>query len=240
MIDLFAQPVTEFPFEVSLSVEDPSKTQKAPQSVNVHVAGQDSRILIGAPQATDLWSHWPAGSHHHHIYEERQEFDYLEVRLACSFVPARGTLFSWARLDADLIGPQGSNHEPLVHDLFPRAVSTAVRYSRHFSVTPTLKLSFVEVSAKAESETESLKYEPELDAAGLLTSTPSWTFQSAQRAGLRGSYELFAIVRVPKETSVHLRMNATAEARGRFGPIPLRRTGGSCSENIMYELRGLP
>jgi hypothetical protein len=226
MTERFAEPPAGFPYELSFSAEPGAGVEKSPDVVRVGGRTEFGRVLLGKPQITDLLAAAPDAEH--------REFDYLEISLAVSFVPARGRQFGWARLDAELLVPEGVAPAPLVRDMFPRSVHSAARYERTFTVAPSLALSFTELADG--SGPVALEYQPRIDAVGLLTDTAAWIFEGAGRTGLRGAYELFVIATVPSGTPASLRMNVTAEARGRYGLIPLRRISESPS-GFFNELR---
>jgi hypothetical protein len=187
--------------------------------------GRSNKILIGTPQARNVLAHWPENdSLDPDIAAGRRDWDFFRVRLACSFVPARGCRFTWARVNAKLstTGSLGSGAASIAFDLFPRDVTRERRFKRSFSITPSLKFAFAELGAEASTETDAISYAPEMDAAGLLTTTPTWTFRSSDRSGLVGSRELFVLVKTPKGSKVSGSFRVGAEIHSRLGPLPLK------------------
>lgn len=190
--------------------------------------GRRNRILVGVPQTRDVLQHWPANaSLDDEIVASQQDWDFFRIRLACSFIPDRGCRFVWVRLNAELSTDEtsGPKATPIVFDLFPRDVTRERKFNRSFSITPALKFAFAELSGQASTETEGISYAPEMDAAGLLTATPAWTFRSSERSGLVGSRELFMLLKAPKGRTVRGRFSVGAAVHSRFGPVPLKRYG---------------
>jgi predicted nucleotide-binding protein len=233
MPERFAEPPAALPYELAFVEEIEADRSKAPEPVRVGSRTEYGRVLLGEPKATDLLADLPDAGH--------RTLDHLEVRLAVSFVPARGRRFAWARLVVEMLAPQGVEPAPLWRDLFPRSVRAAVRCSRSFTVTPSLSFGFTEIveGSVGGSGAAVLEYQPTVDGAGLDTDTAIWTFTGADRAGLRGSYELFLIADVPTGTPVSLRAIVDAEARGRYGPVPLRPASASNSPAFTHDLRRL-
>ncbi len=238
MISLVAEPPLEYPYSTEFTPGAVDVEHKGPSDLEMNLAGKGiSRVLVGEPQTTDLLAVWPSGTPiDPEIRELNHAWDFLAVRLACSFVPARGSRLTWVRLNAELAG-HGPDVRALAHDLFPRSISRPVNYHRRYSVTPSLKFSFVEASVAAEKEETSIELQPQMDSSGLLTNTPGWTFRSDDRSGLSGSREMFMIVRVQKKSAVTIAFRVNAEARGRLGPIPLRRTNESAELSLPHVLR---
>jgi hypothetical protein len=194
-----------------------------------NVLGRKSRVLVGTPQSRNVLAHWPENDAlDADIVAQRHDWDFFRVRLACSFVPARGSRLTWVRLSAALTAERASDEGDgagpacVVFDLFPRDVTRERHYKRSFSITPSLKFAFAELGAQASTESDAIGYEPEMDAAGLLTPTPTWTFRSGDGSGLVGSRELFILVKAPKGSNVTGQFHVGAELHSRLGPIPLR------------------
>jgi hypothetical protein len=154
----------------------------------------------------------------------RETADFWSVRLAVSLVPDRGCRFTFARLTVILeaTGPDGDVDPPLAVDLFPREVGQSRSYKRSYGITPSLKLAFAEAAAKVSVDSETLRYEPNLVAAGLLTDRPSWTLTN-RSPGINGVSELFLLAKARKQTSLRARFGVGAEVRTALGPVPLRR-----------------
>jgi hypothetical protein len=195
--------------------------------------GRKNRILIGTPQACNVLAHWPENdSLDADIAADRRDWDFFRVRLACSFVPARGCRITWARVIAELVTIEaaGSGTASIAFDLFPRDVTLERRFKRAFSITPSLKFTFAELDLQGSTETDAISYEPQMDAAGLLTATPTWTFRSSDHSGLVGSRELFMLIKTPRGSKVSGRFRVGAEIHSRLGPLALRRQADDLPE----------
>jgi hypothetical protein len=229
MLELYADQSSAEPlFEVEFRpAEEFVHKGTAEQPQLVTLLGRRNRVLIGAPQTVDILGRWPmAAALASDIAAMQDAWDFISVRLACSFVPDRACRFSWARMAAEisLEGGSGSPASPAIaYDLFPRQVEQTTRYKRSFTITPALKFAFVEVSADIASENEIVRYEPQTAGAGLLTSTPTWTFTSSARHGLTGSRELFVLLKKPKGRTARARFTIGAELYTQFGSIPVKR-----------------
>lgn len=242
MLEQYAKPPGDEPlFEVELRPSEESVHKgKAEQWPLTALLGRRNRILIGVPQTTDVLASWPKKeSLADEIASLQDRWDFYNVRLACSFLPDRGCRFVWACMGAEL-----SAHyvvakpapEVIAFDLFPREVGETRRFRRSFKITPALKFAFAEVSVALGGEGEVLQYEPQMAAAGLLTSAPTWTFTSSSRHGLVGSRELFVLVKKPKGATIGARFVIGAEVKTRFGLMPLKRSGDDRLVDESYPL----
>jgi hypothetical protein len=191
------------------------------------LSGRTNRVLLGIPQTTSILELWPANEPlAPEVAALQGEWDFLMVRLACSFVPDRGCTFVWARVAIEL----GMQDETLARsgavvafDLFPREVGERRNFKRSFNITPKLKFAFLEAAASIEMEKDTIRYDPQLFAAGLLTDTPIWTFNTPARPGVIGSKELFILLKKRRGSTVQARFVVGAEVRTAFGPVPLTR-----------------
>src|SRR4051794_9783555 len=132
-------------------------------------------VKLGVADPVKL-DHWPADERlDAEIEEQLDRFEFDCVRLAFSFVPDRGCRFVWGRLTAELTGAPEPGEAPVAFDLFPREVNERLTVKRSYNLTPKLTFAFGEVAAGAASESESIRYEPRLSVAGLLTDDVTWT-----------------------------------------------------------------
>jgi len=226
MLTLFAHPssgvvLVDVPL---VPVEQPVHKGANSSSAADSLSRASNRVQIGVPQTLDIMLAWPESARlASEIASTVRQFDFYAVRLACSFLPDRSCRFVWARMMIDLVGrSMGSkpSSAAIVMDLFPRDVGVERKYKRAYSINPRLKYAFVEAAAELKSETEAVSYEPQLTAAGLLTGSPSWTFESTGRSGIAGSRELFMILKKPKGTDVQARFVVSADIQTLFGRIP--------------------
>jgi hypothetical protein len=242
MLELYADRLSAEPlFEVEFRpAEEFVHKGTAEQPQLVTLLGRRNRVLIGAPQSVDILGRWPRDAALASDIAAMQDvWDFMSVRLACSFVPDRACRFSWARMAAEIsIDGDATASAPsaIAFDLFPRQVEQTTRYKRSFKITPALKFAFVEVSADVGSEGEIVRYEPQTAAAGLLTSTPTWTFTSSSRAGLTGSRELFVLLKKPKGRVARARFTVGAEVYTQFGSIPVKRYADDSLTEQSYTL----
>ena len=122
------------------------------------------------------------------------------------------------RLAIDLV-TRKAEAAAIAFDLFPRQVNEECKYRHAFRIESTLKFAFAEAKLGANAEGEGLRYEPRIIAFGLLTACPSWTFQSADRQGHAGIYEMFLLVKKPKGVDVHGRFKLGEEVYNRLYPL---------------------
>jgi hypothetical protein len=225
MLTLLADPPdpADLLFEARLEPAPPAEHKGPENSAALEtVRGKRNVVQIGKPQLVDVLAGWPFNERlDPEIEAAREHFDFTCVRLAASFVPDRGCRFVWARFVIALtaIPPAGA---PLAADMFPREVVTSQAYKRSFGITPGAKLAFAEVSAELSTDRETLRYEPRLIGAGLLTDEPSWTVQGSTALGIQGIVETFLLVKRPRGTPLHTRFSVAAEVQTAWGRIPLR------------------
>lgn len=189
------------------------------------VRGKRNRVQLGVDDAVAVLEGWPTGTPlEPQIKAQLEQWDFTCVRLACSFVPDRGCRFVWVRVLAQLTAsPPADAGAPVAFDLFPRAVDEKRTLARTYSLTPKLSLAFAEVGAGATDKQETIRYEPRLAVAGLLTDAPTWDFHGLDRSGLVGSRELFMVLKAPKGAGVEAGFTLSAEVETRFRRVPLRR-----------------
>lgn len=242
MLDLRADPLGD---DVLLEVafrpaEDFLHKGIAEQPAIRTLSGRTNRILLGVPQTTNIIDRWPS---HESIAPDvaalQDQWDFLMVRLACSFLPDRGCIFTWTRLTIDVdVQNEDSSHASTIvaFDLFPREIGETRQFKRSFSITPKLKFAFAEASGSIETEQDTIRYDPHLFASGLLTDTPIWTFSAPKRPGLIGSKELFILLKKPKGSMAQARFVVGAEVQTAFGLVPLKRYGDESLLNQAYVL----
>jgi len=189
-------------------------TNAARKEIIRSVLDEITVLARGHSELVDLTLTWAGGPDQpHHFYR---------VRLTCNFLPDRGCRFVWVRMSAELADADVHNDPPLAFDLFPREVTEQRTYSRRFALTPRLAFAFAEIGGEASSESDVIRYEPRMEAAGLLTRSPTWTFTAPPRPGLVGSRELFMVLKATRHSRITMAFTVAAEAQTRLGTIPLR------------------
>lgn len=188
------------------------------------VRDKRNTVQLGVADAIPLLDDWPADERiEAEIEAQLNRFDFSCVRLSLSFVPDRGCRFVWGRLHAELASDGEDGDAPVAFDLFPREVNEKRTYKRSYALTPKLTFAFGEVGVGATSESETIRYEPRLSVAGLLTDAVTWTFDSLDRSGLVGSSELFLVLKHPRDTPVDCRFVVAADVTTHLGRVRLRR-----------------
>jgi hypothetical protein len=185
--------------------------------------GRRNRVQIGVPQVLDVLAAWPADERlAQEIEAARDVFDFLSVRLACSFIADRGCRFTFVRYGMRLTA---DDHAPPPHavDLFPQSVTDRKQFSRSYTLDAKLNFGFGELGAGGGREAEVIEYEPSVTASGLLTDAPSWAFRATSGRHLDGTRETFMVVKAPIGATVRARFAVEAEVQTAFGPIRLRR-----------------
>lgn len=185
--------------------------------------GRSNRVQIGVPQTIDLLDGWPHGAWMApEVDTARHDYDFLCTRMAVTFLPDRGCRFIWARLTATLAAESALGAPPIAVDMFPRQIAGQQEYRRAFKISGGMQLGFAEISADGETEKTGLAYTAQLAGGGLLTDTPSWTFESGSRQGVLGMTELFLVVKREKRRELSVRFNIAAEVQTQIGRIRLR------------------
>jgi hypothetical protein len=226
MLELYG---TSDSFKPILDIElDPeeTRTQKganADRAIST-LSGRRNRVQIGAADPVLIADNWSKNEQlDDEIRSLLDRYDVYSARFAFSFLADRGCRFVWARVSGHLSTRLNLQEETdcIVLDIFPRQITQTKKVKRTFGVTPKLKLSFFELELKGESSGEELYYEPNMVSAGLLTTSPSWTFTSAGKHGLTATNEIFLLVRAPKNSGLVARFSVGGEVQTAFGPIPL-------------------
>lgn len=242
-IELHAAPF-DSPWLLDIVLEpDESANHKGPSrdAVIRTLRGRENRVQIGVPQTTDILKTWPSTERlSEEIEAARGDFEFYAVRLACSFVPDRGCRFRRGRLGLQLVESRTSGTgrtEPVAVDMFPAAENHERRYSRSFKVTAGIKWMFAEAQAERGGQNDVLIYEPRIIASGLLTASPSWTFEGSAQNGISGIKELFLLVKKRRDHALRCRFGVSAEVQTALGLIPLRRYAQPMLLSATYELR---
>lgn len=201
--------------------------------------GRRNRIQVGVPQVVDVLAAWPSDERlAAEIRAARDTHAFLSVRLACSVLPDRGCRFTSLLWAVRLESPNGS--APVAVDIFPREVADTRQFSRSYGVTGKLSFAFTEVSVEGKQEEQVLRYEPRINASGLLTDAPAWSFDSTSQRPLRGIQETFLLVKAARGAPVRVGFALEGEVRTAFGPIPLRRYRRPDLLTASYDLVAAP
>jgi len=163
-------------------------------------------------------------------------WDFLLVRLTCSFRPAAECAFMLVSLRVRL-EPQRPAilGDAIAYHMEPKDVTTPRTVKRSLSISPSLKLKLTNIGdaeaslGKAERADEYIVYEPQISTFGLGSESPGWDFSPTKAQELRGSRELFLVVQLPRGTVLTSRFELAATVQTKVGPIrlPTFRRGGS-------------
>lgn len=216
----FAEPPRSWLTTSALDLEDESEQKGTGESASLRaLGGRSNRVQLGIPQTIDVLAGWPSSERiAAEVALSRDRFDFYSVRVACSFIPDRGCRFVHARLALTLseLGTEGLGGA-IALDLFPREVSVRRAVSRSYGLKGGLKFSFLELSADVGQKEEAIHYQPVLTGAGLLTDSPSWTFDATGSSGLAGITELFLLIKKNKQSSLTAQFAIGAEVQTAWG-----------------------
>lgn len=192
--------------------------------------GGVNEVWLGKPQAFDLLALFAAQreSISPLIAAQTSESDFVALQLACSFRPAPECDFIRASVRVWLEpGSPAKEGDAVAVDMFPREIETPITTKRSYSFSPELKFNFNELAeleaslGKAEHSTEYIIYEPEITTFALGERAPGWDFNKTRARTIRGSKELFLVVKKPKGSALWGRFEITATVRTSIGRIPL-------------------
>jgi hypothetical protein len=187
------------------------------------VRDKRNAVQLGVADPVQLLANWPSDERlAAEIEAQVDRFDFSCVRLSLSFIPDRGCRFVWGRLHAEFLS-SSAGEPPIAFDLFPRELTEKRIFKRSYSVTSKLAFAFGEIGPGATSESQSIRYEPRLSVAGLLTDTVTWTFDALDRSGLVGGRELFVLLKHARGQPVECRFVVAADVTTYLGRVPLRR-----------------
>jgi hypothetical protein len=191
--------------------------------------GKKNRLSIGEPEVWNLVE----------LFEEKgsqisaevklmlNDYDFYQVRFACTFMPDENCKFVWARFGVKFsaVGAEEESESklPVAYDMFPRDVYEEVKVKRDFSIGPNFKYKdFIQVGISGGSAQEFIRYEPEIISYGLLQADPCWDFQiSKAKNFIIGSKELLMILKAPKGRKVEAKFDLSAEVHTFLGILPM-------------------
>lgn len=233
MLELNAAPLREdnilFDVEFGLSEHNLNKQKKSKSSGEIRtLSGKKNLISVGEPEVFNLIE----------LLEEKKtevpaevklmldEYDFYQVRLACTFKPDKGCKFVWSRFGMSLTVHNGvskaESKAPVVQDIFPKEVFKEIKINRNFSIGPKFNYSFFEIGVTSESEQEYIRYEPEIVSFGLLQSNPCWNFTASKAKDfIAGDKELFMILKTPKGIGVEAEFVFGAEVHSFLDIFPM-------------------
>jgi hypothetical protein len=219
-----------FDVEFGLSENTINKQRKLSSEGEIStLLGKKNKLSIGIPEVWNLVK----------LLEEKEsqisaevklmlnEYDFYQVRFACTFKPDEGCKFVWARFGVKLSGIEAEeefeNKLPVAHDMFPRELYEEVKVKRDFSIGPNFKYKdFIQVGISGGSEQEFIRYEPEIISYGLLEAEPCWDFRRTKaREFIIGIKELFMILKAPKGMKVEAKFEFGAEVHTFLGILPM-------------------
>lgn len=188
MLELNATPLRKdnilLDVELGLSEHNLNKQKTSKSSGEIRtLLGKKNLLSVGEPEVFNLIE----------LLEEKEaeipaevklmldEYDFYQVRFACTFKPDKDCKFVWSRFGMNLSINSGDSQTeskaPVVHDIFPKEVFKEIKINRNFSIGPKFNYSFFEIGMTSESGQEYIRYEPEIVSYGLLQSNPSWILQ---------------------------------------------------------------
>jgi hypothetical protein len=219
-----------FNVEFGLSENTLNKQHKLSSEGEIKtLLGKKNRLSIGIPEVCNLVE----------LLKEREaqvssevklmlnEYDFYQVRFACTFKPDKDCKFVWARFGVRLseAGAEGKSVSelPVAHDMYPREIWEEVRVKRNFSIGPNFKYKdFIQFGAVVGSEQEFIRYEPEIISYGLLQPDPCWNFRKSRAKDfIIGAKELFMILKAPKGMRVEVKFDFGAEVHTFLGILPM-------------------
>ena len=208
-MDIITAPISE---DGATIVAKPDEEQI--KAMNVRSAGivkdlfnAENEVWIGKPHFFQLQALEPTSTHSKLITPLSRDYDFLLVQLACSFRASNNCEFMQACLQVDMVNVVPGAEDPIAYEMFPAEVFMPVTYSRKLTVKPEFKVDFtkvlqVEASAFSyENAKEYIIYQPEIVSYAKGTNQPKWDFNKSSSRELRGTKDLFLIVKKVKSTS---------------------------------------
>ncbi len=199
------------------------------QAVVESVFGARNQVSMSQPEVASVLAMVDAqpGALSPFITQHRDHFDFWLIHWACSFRAAPDCEFIRASVQVQLEVEPDRSPGAVAIDMFPREIETPLTLKRTFKLSPELKLSFAEVlkaemsAGAVENSAEYLHYEPAVTTFALGEATPSWEFTATKARPVRGSRDLFLLVKKPISSTLWGRFQLTATIRTSIGRIPL-------------------
>ncbi len=222
-----------FNVQFGLSEKNLNKQKKVKSAVKISKLLRKKNILsVGEPEVFNLVK----------LYKEKnvdipievklmlKEYDFYQVRFACTFKPDKDCKFTWARFGITLIGKNGEDvlepKLPVAYDLYPKEIYKEIKVKRNYSIGPKINFNFFEIGVTFVNEKDYIRYEPEIVCYGVLQSDPGWDFsRSRAKDFIAGDKELFMILKTPKDLKVGANFVLAAEVhifKEIFPMIPVR------------------
>ena len=225
----------ELPDEKRLELEAQFFTLSTGANVSQSPFRAKSSVLIGQPLVLDLETVLSESGQtlSTEMKLQIEHYQFYQVKLSCSFRAAANYRFSSAYFEVSLDTVPADKEKAIAYDLFPRSIEDEHKINRKFSFSPDLKFDLLKpltsLLPKYESSNEYLSYVSNIEASGIMTTTPGWSFRRTDAHDIKGIQELFMLVRKPKDTSVKATFNLTGQIElllmaGPIGPFPLTTT----------------
>lgn len=205
--------------------------------------GDKNEIWLGRPEVFDVRPLLPAKVPQGEFLRQiLQTHDMVLIQFACSFRPHPQCEFVRATVQVHIENEVEQVEQPIAYDVFPAEVMMPVTYRRSFSISPSLKLGFVqvaqvEVSAfKKESSREYIIYQPEIVGFGKGESCPGWDFNRTSSRKIIGMKDLFISIKKVKHSPIRLRLSVSnVFVQTNIGRIPLSTLFLSGGEEVLFE-----
>lgn len=161
-------------------------------------------------------------------------YDFYQIQLACSFLPAPRCRFHDAHFSLDLqttpIDPNASQSVPgkaIAYDMFPLNLEDERKVSVTWRFHPEFKFTFDSLSSSLvlplyEQTSEYMTYTSRIVAFDLQGSQPAWDFIRTASHDISGPQTLFLVLRKPKGTQVKATFRLTAHVQFLIGNIALQ------------------
>lgn len=199
-------------------------------SIVTSLLGDKNEVWLGKPEAIDLISVLRSDKEGVPpiIAAQMDEFDFVLVQFASSFRPAPQCEFIRATVRV-LLGLKSATRSEMAvaYDMFPREIETPITVKRNYGFSPEMKFKFAEVvdvgisGVQSGNATEYIVYEPQITTFALGERAPGWDFNKVKARPIRGSKEMFLIVKKPKGKSLYARFELAATLQTNIGRIPL-------------------
>lgn len=190
--------------------------------------GKKNKISVGIPEVWNLVD----------LLKEKQcdvpaevklmldEYDFYQVRFACTFKPDKDCKFVWSMFGLILysvgVHSKSRRKPPVAYDIFPREVYQEVKVSRNFKIDSGFNYNFAQLDAKSGRGEEFIRYDPEIISFGLLQSNLGWEFRKSKAKGnIIGDKELFMIIKAPKDVKIEAAFEFSAEVYTFLGIVPM-------------------
>jgi len=180
-------------------------------------------VSIGQPEVWTLPEVYPPDKMPHPLRTKLDEADFYLVRLGCSFRPRKDdSQVEWARFLVRLL-PDNAGRQPVAFDLHPLTVTQEIKRNVKVSLSPSLKFAEVEGSLGGiEFGFEYAELQPIISASGGGEALPSWDYEQAKGAMVKGGKWMHLLVKSPKgATTVRATIDLAADVHVRDSRLPV-------------------